>query len=360
MSISRLYDFAPNTLIQSSQVDDELNQLVAEVNLKFALAGGTVTGASIFSSTFTATSKFMAGLLSPQINNLSIVRATTTNAGDSIKITSADGTPLSSTNIGHITLPGVTAGQFTLFSITADVTILLTGAHWGAGTLGDLTGTLLRVLAVNDNGTIRWGVALLGGRNTVLTTDTNATQTNITAPEHILCSAAVSSSTNTCMEIGFVRANFDDTGGAAEDLWAIQSGVNDVVTGKLADGYWQPFNTTFTGFSVDPAYVFKRWAQVGRIARIQMRLSANGTSNATNFKFNTPFKLGFSPDIIGGINMTNNTVALTTIGLIQTTAGSAALDIYSNPAGAAWTGSGSKGSSFDFSCEVGPVASFIE
>ena len=44
MSISRLHDFVPSTVIQSTQVDNELNQLVTESNIKLGNNGGTITG----------------------------------------------------------------------------------------------------------------------------------------------------------------------------------------------------------------------------------------------------------------------------------------------------------------------------
>ena len=77
------------------------------------------------------------------MNNLAIVNATTTNAADSIKITGSDGTALSAANYGWVTLPSATTGRLVTLSVTADVTILITGAHWGFDTKGDLTDYLL-------------------------------------------------------------------------------------------------------------------------------------------------------------------------------------------------------------------------
>lgn len=413
-------DFVAGTLIQSSQVDQNFADLVSAGNTHEAATTGIhgVGGGAIVGTTLTQTLTNKS-LTSPQItgagvgkatlqyansatgrtltipdpgaadtivalaatqtltnktlgsgtettfpgwfNNIAIVRATTTNAGDSIKITSADGTAFSATNVGTITLPStVTAGLSVKFSITADVTILLTGAHWGIGTTGDITGALLRVLAINDNGTLRWGVAYLGGRNTILTTDTSATQTDINLPEEVLTTAAVGSASNTCREVGFVRANFDDTGGAAEDLWAIQTGLNDVVTGQTADGYWQPWNPTFTGFAVNPTVQTARWTQVSRLATFEFVTSAAGTSNSVSFTSTLPVKCRTSGTYLA-MPVRDNSVTLTTPGRLDLSAvGSNSINLYIDSVGNAWTNANQKYADYDFTMEVGPAASFIE
>lgn len=296
------------------------------------------------------------------MNNIAIVRATTTNAGDSIKITGANGTVLSKSNYGWITLPDPsTPGQLVTFSVTADVTILLTGAHWGAGGNGDITGAILRVLACNDNGTLRWGVALLGGRQTLLTTDTNATQSSVNLPEEVLCNLAVSSATNCCREVGWFRADFDDAGGAAADLWAVQTGVNDVVTGGNADGLWQPWVPVWTGFSADPTIIRAVWMQVGQTITIMIDRNALGTSDATSLWFTGPAKARTTTNgqtaIIG--RPTDNTADVTTQARADTGIGSTTIKCYKTMAAATWTGSGTKGVDVYMTYDVGPAASFI-
>ena len=276
------------------------------------------------------------------MNNLAIILATTTNTGDTVRIASADGSELSPSNYGWITLPGTTAGQLSTFSITANVSIILTGAHWGIGTQGDVTGGILRVLGINDNGTLRWGVAYQGGRTTLTTTDTNATATNINLPEEVLCTAAVASATNRCREIGYVRADFDDTGGASEDLWAIQSGIDDVVTGESADGVSQPWVTTFGGFTANiPTSITQRWCQIKDRIFLQLERNASGTSNATTFTLTAPVKAKQVETHIAGSAINNNTT-LTTPLMVKTAASSTTLNLYTDPTGAAWTNVNSK------------------
>lgn len=314
------------------------------------MAGGKITGGVIE----------QGGARNGQwMNNLALRAATTTNANDSIRITGSDGTALSTSNYGWITLPStVTAGQLVTFSVTADVTILLTGAHWNIGTTGDVTGALLRVLAINDNGTLRWGVAKLGGRNTLLTTDTSATATDINLAEEVLCTAAVASSSNTCREVGWFRANFDDTGGAAEDLWAIQGGLNDVNTGTTADGYWQPWNPAYTGFSADPTNTSTRWSQIGRTITAYA-VTVVGTSNATTFTSTLPVSAFIGQSFPAGSTVDGGSTVTVATRLTLST-GSTTITHRTTMGLGAWTNSGTKEQEYVISFEVGPAASFIE
>jgi len=164
------------------------------------------------------------------MNNIGFAAVTTTNANDSIKITGADGTALSPVNYGWVTLPDVTSGKIKEFNITADVTIDLTGAHWGFGTLGDLTDERLYVYAINNDGTLVWGVALKPARALILNADDSATASSITTYEQVLVNSALTADAQ-ALQVGWFKANFDDTGGAAEDLWSIQTGDEDINVG---------------------------------------------------------------------------------------------------------------------------------
>ncbi len=297
--------------------------------------------------------------------NISIIRATTTNAGDSVKITSADGTAFSASNYGEINLmSATTAGVTTSFTITADVTILLTGAHWqpstGSGTASDLTGALLNILAINDNGSLKWGVASLSGRYTLLTTDTTATPGSITLQEHVLCNSAIGSASNTCKIIAFVRADYDDTGGAASKLWAIQTGIGDVVTGESADDLWQPFNMPPSlGYSGTPTWTNCFWKQNKR--EIVFRFSFTGTSNATTIQAPLPTKCIDSNNMhLTAGSCSDAGAQLSTVPIIRLTGDSSTADFYPNGLLSAWTASlvkAVRGGQVIY--EVGPAASFI-
>src|SRR3990167_64457 len=165
------------------------------------------------------------------MNNIGIVNATTTNAADSIKITGSDGTALSVSNYGWITLPSATTGRLVTLSMTADVTILLTGAHWGFGTKGDLTDYILYVYAINDAGTLKWGIGAKPNRLFVLNADDvdDSTPTSVSSYEKVMVNTALGSDSDARV-VGWFKANFDDAGGAAEDLWAVQVGDGDIYT----------------------------------------------------------------------------------------------------------------------------------
>lgn len=286
-------------------------------------------------------------------SNLGVVRATTTDANDSIKITSAGGTALSGSNVGKVRLMSGTLGQVVEFSITSDVTLKLTGAHWGADTLGDVTGALLRVLAINDNGTLRWGVALQGGRETVTTTDTNATQTSITTSIGVLCDTAVGSSTNTCRELAYFFADFDDTGGAHENLWAVESAVNAVVVGRSSDGVWGKWQPNFpSGFGTPPTTQMYKFCFIGRTCRLYFEPNAWGTANSNVQNFGAPFKA--RTDMLCTITrVKDNGTVTTTPGQIHFNAGSLTANVYlDSSGGTAWAGAGSTGYNIDCSYET--------
>lgn len=290
--------------------------------------------------------------------NIDLARATTSATGDSIKI-QCGGSSCSSINPGFVVMNGTTAGVLTQFAITSDVTINMTGATWGADTTGDLTGRILRVLAVNDNGTLRWCVALLGGRDTLLTTDTNATASNIDLPEEVLCNTAVGSSTNSVFEVGYFRSDFDDTGGSSENLNTIQSGINDVVIGKSADGLWQPWNPVLTGWS-SYSVTAARWSQIGRM--IYLQFTVNGTSNSTNSSLTAPTKANSSDYYIGSSITRDNGSELDPFSPISMTAGSATIGIFKSNSSVNFTSSGTKSlrTSPAIIYGVGPTASFID
>lgn len=158
---------------------------------------------------------------------LGVFNGTTTNADDSIVIKKSDGTDLSSTNYGFIITRSPTSQVPIATKIIANITIDLTGANWGEGTLGDLADAALRIVAIRDTSSLKIGVAFEGGRTFITTGDTTAIPSSANSSEKVLVSSALASDAH-MMEIGWVKANFDDTGGAAEDLWTIQSGNDDL------------------------------------------------------------------------------------------------------------------------------------
>lgn len=199
--------------------------------------------------------------------NIGLEAATTTVSNDSIKITSADGSDLSATNPGYVTVPGTTAGTQTTFKVTADVTINLTGAHWGLDGALDLTRYPLVVYAINNAGTLKWGIGTVEGLYKILDTDDDTTAANVTTARKILVNTSLNAD-SPAAEIGWFKANFDDTGGSSENLWAVQTTVGDLNIGKCPPQTrrYLPANTGL-GTLGSTSNVF--WRRVGDAIHVQ-------------------------------------------------------------------------------------------
>jgi len=206
------------TLIGQNDADDGYEQISQGTSGQFLKSNG-VDALPTFSE---------AAAKANTIENIGIKSVTTTNANDSIKITSADGTPLSSSNAGKIIMQGATPGEVVTFTITSDITLLLTGCDWGV--VFDLTGGILNVLALNNDGSLVFGIASDGARTLVLNADDSTTQANINSAEKVLVNSALTADAQ-ALKIGTVRSDFDLTGGAAEKLWANQTGDDDILVG---------------------------------------------------------------------------------------------------------------------------------
>jgi hypothetical protein len=227
--------------------------------------------------------------------NIGLAAGTTTNANDSIKITGASAA-LSSTNPGIVVVPSSTPGQLAVFEVTADVTINLTGAQWGEGTKGDLTDYVLSVYAINDSGTLKWGVGSVPNHALILNADDTATASSVTSAEKVLVNSALTAD-STCTEIGWFKANFDDTGGASEDLWAVQTGAGDIRVG-VRPPMWQKYTPAFTGFGTVNTQSFW-WRRLGDSLQIKGRF-VSGTSTATEARIGLPGSVVVDPAKVNG------------------------------------------------------------
>ncbi len=146
-----------------------------------------------------------------------------------IKIIGADGNNLSSSNTGLVSFNSTSdVGQIVTRSITDNMEVTLTGTHWGNDTFGDLTDYVLWILMIDTGTDAILGVAAKGGMKTVISTDAFTAPGSVVGIEDVLVSSAPASTYN-CTYIGWVYADFDDTGnGGGENFWTVQSGVGDV------------------------------------------------------------------------------------------------------------------------------------
>lgn len=152
----------------------------------------------------------------------------TTNT--TVELTAADQSALSSANLGQVVLNyTTTAGVLQKYNISANLSVTLTGADFGFS--ADLTDQPLWVLLIDTGSAIILGVSPQGGVESVTSGNCKTIVADCTARTHILCSSAVGSTSNV-LTLGWIKANYDHTGGASEKLWAIQASQGDVNVGS--------------------------------------------------------------------------------------------------------------------------------
>ena len=152
---------------------------------------------------------------------------------DTVKVVSANGTDLAVDNVGQFTTPSTTsAGLLSTVNVTSNISVTLTGAHWGLGTLGDFTDVPLWILLINTGSGAVLGVSRQGGRTSIAPADISTVPTTITSREKVLVDTSFASESNV-VELGWIKGNFDDTGNpGGEDYWTIQTGPGDINFGK--------------------------------------------------------------------------------------------------------------------------------
>lgn len=195
-------------------------------------------------------------------------------------------------NRGYIWLRSATSGQIVRGVLVSNISIALVGMHSGAGTKGDLTSALLRIYAINDGNssddfTPKIGICYQGGFTYIRNTQDSTTATDINLPEEVLVSSNISNDNSPMSEIGYIVANFDDTGnGNGEDFWTITA----VYPGESADGINQPFNPAEGGFSSNPSGGIKNWKMIKKEVFVYYSPSSDGTSNSTSYTLALPIK----------------------------------------------------------------------
>lgn len=250
---------------------------------------------------------------------------------------------LSSNTPGYAILRDHYTGTLTIFVVVTDVTIDLTGAHWGLDGKGNVTDAILRVYAINDNNILRWGVGYQGGFVHLRNTQDDTTASNINLPEEILVNTNVTTDFSVCADVGYILASFTD----ASNEWAI----TQYHSNRSADGLWQPWNTTFSGFSVNPSNLNSLWSQIGKTIFINFSNTTDGTSNSTAFTLTGPIKCANS-HISWPARITNNGVVSSTPGIVEANAASATFQLYTSYALQAWTNVNAKNARFQGSYEA--------
>lgn len=229
-------EIADNTAAWSLRVDSNLKQLGLDIN-GASYDFNNVGRATQATSVVARLDAIEAAAAITGTRNLGLDVSTVSK----IKVWGATGVTLSPTNKGYaIFNSSANGGQLVTRELTANLEVTLTGAHWGNDTYGDLTDYILWIALV-DNGTSTpvLAVTAQGGRDTITAANAFTTPGSITSKAHWLCSSAVSSTYNV-IYMGYILADFDDTGNAGgENFWTIQTGLGDVHIGR--------HQTTFEG-----------------------------------------------------------------------------------------------------------------
>jgi hypothetical protein len=267
--------------------------------------------------------------------NIGLAAATASVTNDSIKITGATAS-LSAGNPGYVRVPN-TSGGFTSFTVTSDITITPTSAGFGQSGHGDVTGAILRVIALNDAGTLKWGVIFQGGRKIIKSANAFTAAASVVDPEDALVNSSLGG-TSGFLDIGWVRVDFTDS----TTRWVVESGAGSINVGISADGFWQPFGLSVTGCSGTPTVPSLEWTMIGESVEIRPNFSC--TSNATSFNFIAPVKDGSNYDA-SNVPVEDGGTVLNAPGLVAPHAlGSRTMDVYrQNSSGLnGWTATGVK------------------
>lgn len=151
-----------------------------------------------------------------------------------IKMVGADGNDLTATNAGLIVVNATTdIGEVKIYTVTSNQEVTLTGAHWGLDTFGDFTDVRLFIILMDTGSSIVLGVTAQGGREFISTADVTTAVGSVTSIEKILTATTVSSNSN-AIHLGWVKADFDDTGNAGgENFWTVQNAIGDINIGNI-------------------------------------------------------------------------------------------------------------------------------
>ena len=148
-----------------------------------------------------------------------------------VKITAADNTDLSASNIGYATFTdtgdagGAGAGELLTRTITANQSVTLTGASWGLP--ADVADVPLWVYLIDTGSAVVLGVSVEGSKRFAASSDAKTAVGDVTASTHILCASAVGGDSN-LIELGVIYGDFDLAGGSSEKLWTLQRAVGDI------------------------------------------------------------------------------------------------------------------------------------
>lgn len=115
---------------------------------------------------------------------------------------------------------------------------------------------------------------------------------------------------------------------------------------------WRTWTPSWTGFSAAPSGVTARWQRVGNVVTAVIRVGTDGTSNGVGLTVTLPVAAKNTAACAAlGVGVDGGT-SQSTPSRVDTTAGSNSATVYRTPAGANWTASGGKSTSFTITYEA--------
>lgn len=284
------------------------------------------------------------------VSNLSFRRVTVTTSNDAIRLTSADGTPLSTENPGYLTMPGYLSDRvnLTTHTFTQDIDLKVSGAHWGLDGKGDISDAILRIGFVVNADSVGFAVSYLGSKHLPLAQAVqrsgSQTQASVQFPYMLLISSGLTTDNVAFFECGYIYGSFTD----ATNIWSFSDASrSDPILGQTADGLWQTWKPTITGFSGSPSSNCK-WLQTGNLVFCEIQIS--GTSNANTFTLTLPHTSvnGMTGSAEGMAAVVDNGIALTTPGRVFVLNTSNLLQVFTTLASGVFTNVGSKAARVNF------------
>lgn len=211
---------------------------------------------------------------------------------------------LSATNVALAAVPK-TGGGTSILSLAANIVFSgIDGAHWGMGTLGDQSYCQLRFYAINDGGTWKMGIGLLGGLTSIASTSTTTTPASCTAVTQLLVNSALSVATHRCVEIGWAQAAFTDAG----DTWAISTTINGVGQAPVVTA--EESVTVTPSWLTNTTYTAKMY-RVGSNATFRCLIEINGgVGTPGNLTLTLPLGMKIDTVKLGSTSAENHSLGI--------------------------------------------------
>lgn len=237
---------------------------------------------AVFDSTLTLASTDLKGLHA-YTNKIGVESLEVSVSSSIVTFDSPVGSAIDMDHVSKVILPSKHNGHIQYVRLQDAITLNMSGCTFGY-TAATGSSIHIRLYVIVDNGKVKFGLGLLGGLKTIPISITKTLAAQVIAANHILVNEPLTPS-NRCYEFGFMRMHYSGTG----TTWI----ADNIIIGKKADGYWNPWQPVYFGFSTDPAGPTsggKQWTQIGERIFATHGGTTAATSNNTNFLFSLPIR----------------------------------------------------------------------